>query len=120
MSLIPVPVVKVIIGQKGAYLCYYSGDGFAHVRLLGDPNPKCEVWADVKASHDSWLFILLLVIQNWENAVTLSFMAVFPSRQGAWNIATSDEAKRDCAYVYSEWLSDGMWHVATYFPKARA
>lgn len=114
-----IPTVKAIIGRKGCYLCYYT-PGYAHFRLLGDPNPKCELWVDIAASRDSWLPLVILTIIAWEQAIDQSFLAVFPTRAGAWTIASSDEAKRDRASFYTEWLQDGMWHVSTMMPKAQA
>lgn len=118
-ALAIIPTVRGIIGHKGCYLCYYT-PGFAHIRLLGDPNPSFELWVDIPASGDCWLPIVVLTLLAWEDSVDQSFLAVYPERQGAWTIATSDEAKRDRASFYSEWLQDGMWHVSTYFPKAKA
>jgi len=110
---------RALVGRKGAYLAYFFVDTL-HIRMLGDPNPSLELWVDIPASQGSWLPIACLTIGAWERAVDLSFMAVYPTRQGAWSIATSGEGKRDRAYVYSEYLRDGMWHVATYMPRGTA
>lgn len=111
--------VAALRGNKGCYLAYFIADR-VHVRLCGDPNPKLEVWCATVANALSWLPVAALVIGAWEQANDESFHAIFPTRQGAWNIATAGEQKRDRAYTYSEFLLNGYWHVYTLMPKAKA
>ena len=111
--------VSALRGNKGCYLAYYIA-GNVHVRLCGDPNPNLEVWGDLPATERSWLPLAALLVGSWEQANDESFHTIFPTRQGAWNVATSGEQKRERAYTYSEFLLNGYWHVYTLMPKACA
>lgn len=111
--------VAALHGRKGVYLCYFIVDT-VHVRLCGDPNPSLEVWGGVSAGPQSWLPIASLLIGAWEASIDESFHAIWPERQGAWNIATAGESGRDRAWIYNEYRLGDNWHVTTMMPKGTA